>query len=129
MKFLSVAFFVLAFNVIAFNQKKECDCGKYATGDFYMFDPQGKDKDTLFIHRTGTTQTESIGDYEKTHRVIWINPCKFVLRDKHNPTKKKYHPSDAVVQIIETGEDYFVVKAWAPGKKKMVLTIYVLKEE
>ena len=32
---------------------------------------------------------------------------------------------EIIVKIIETGYDYYIVKAWAPGGKKMIMTVYV----
>lgn len=112
----------------AYGQKKQCDCSLYRTGQFYALGPDNRDKDTLFITRTATIQTEVVGDdYNKKNKVIWLSPCKFLLRDVTNHTQKKYHPMDVIVQIIETFDDRYIVKAWAPGGKKMIMTVYVLK--
>lgn len=115
-------------SVSAFGQKKSCDCERYITGNFYTLGPNNDQKDTLYITRTATEQTESVGDdYNKKNKVMWLSPCKFLLRDVTNHTQKKYHPRDVIVQIIETYDDYYIVKAWAPGGKKMIMTVYVLK--
>jgi hypothetical protein len=122
---------ILIFSLIsltAFGQKKNCDCNLYRTGHFYTLGPDNNSKDTLYITRTASEQTEVVGeDYSKKNKVIWLSPCKFLLRDSSNHTAKKYHPTDVIVQIIETFPDYYLVKAWAPGGKKMIMPIYVLK--
>jgi hypothetical protein len=116
-------------SVSAIGQEKKCDCRKYQTGDFYIpVDPESELKDTVFISRDETLQTETVGTtYERTHQVIWVTPCRYVLRDRYLFTTKKYHPNDVVVEIIETTDDYYIAKAWAPKKKKMTIVVYVVK--
>src|SRR5687767_7564907 len=121
-------FIFLLLPVLTFAQKPECDCNLYQTGSFYTLGPEGSGHDTLFITRTINAQTETVGtDYNKKNKVIWLTPCKFILRDAENPTTKKYHSADVIVQIIETYDDRYVVKAWAPHKKKIIMTVYVKK--
>lgn len=122
-------FFLLFFTCsLAFSQEKECDCAKFATGNFYTFGPDNNKHDTLYIIRTATEQTEIFGDdYNRTHHVIWLTPCKFILRDYHITTTKKYHKTDAIIEIVETANNDFIIKAWMPHRKKIFMTIYVLK--
>ncbi len=124
----SIVLFISLTSIVSYGQKKNCDCNLYRTGSFYSLDPKNESKDTLYIIRTATVQTEIVGDdYNKKNKVIWLSPCKFLLRDITNHTQKKYHPTDVIVQIIETYDDHYIVKAWAPGGKKMIMPIYVLK--
>ena len=122
-------FIFLAFiSVLAFGQDAECDCAKFATGNFYMLVPLENKIDTLYIVRTQSEQTEIFGeDYNKKSHVIWLTSCKFILRDFHVNTSKKYHKSDIIVEIIETYKDSFIIKAWAPHRKKLLMTVYVQK--
>jgi hypothetical protein len=122
-------FILLFFPLLAIGQKKECDCGRYLTGSFYTLGPEGSEQDTLFITRTVNTQTEIVGtDYNKKNKVIWLSSCKFILRDSDNLNmSSKPVSTDVIVQIIETYDDRYVVRAWAPHQKKMTMTIYVKK--
>jgi hypothetical protein len=113
----------------ALSQKKECNCRKYQTGEFYIPpDDQFDETDTVFISRTKTMQTERVGkNYTKDLQVIWISPCKYVLRPTTILSTRKYHPRDVIAKIIETTDEYYVVKAWAPKKKKLTMKLYVVK--
>ena len=84
-----------------------------------MFGPDGNTNDTLYIKRTATAQTERLGeDYNQKHELAWLSPCKYILQDSRG---------DVIVKIIETGVDYYVIKCWTPGQKKLILTVYSLK--
>ncbi|MBI3133155.1 MAG: hypothetical protein HYZ14_00625 [Bacteroidetes bacterium] len=126
MRLLLIIPAVIFFSTWSLGQKPTCDCRSYMTGSFYTLGPDNGSKDTLFIYRTLTEQTETVGtDYKKKNEVFWLSPCKYLLRDKDLKTKKKRHPSDVIVKIIETGDGYYVVQAWAPHQKKLTMTIYV----
>jgi hypothetical protein len=121
---------VLLFTGLFFQAKaqdKKCDCSQVYTGSFYILSQTEAD-DTCFIKRTLNSQIEWIPNkINKTFDVIWVSKCTYILRDKNLRVKKKYHPSDIISKIIETTPNYYKVKAWAPGGKKMVFTIYILK--
>jgi hypothetical protein len=120
-----VAALLISLNSIS--QKKECNYGQVYTGSFYILS-QTEPGDTCFIKRTANSQNEWIPNkINKTFDVIWVNKCTYILRNKNLRVKKKYHPSDIVSKIIETTPNYYKVKAWAPGGKKMDFTIYILK--
>jgi len=120
---------LLFFPLLAIGQKKECDCGRYLTGSFYTLGPEGSEQDTLFITRTANSQTEIVGtEYNKKNKVIWLSSCKFILRDPDNLNiSSKPVSTDVIVRIIETYNDHYVVKAWAPHHEKITMTVYVKK--
>jgi len=120
--------FLFFSSTLTFGQDVECDCAKFATGNFYMLVPLENKIDTLYIIRTESEQTEIFGeDYNEKNHVIWLTPCKFILRDFYVTTSKKYHKSDIIIEIIETYRDSFIVKVWAPHRKKLLMTVYVQK--
>lgn len=129
MKNLLCAVLILI-SLSGFSQKKECDCAKYRTGTFYILNDRTPD-DTCFVRRTATTQEEWIPNKlaAVTFQVIWIKKCTYLIRDRNLVSTKKYHFNDVVAKIIETGRDYYVVKAWMPRGKKTLVTLHVYNPE
>ena len=114
--------------LFSFGQKKECDCYKFYTGTFYT-EPFNT-TDTVIIERDKKYQYEyEVGKKSEQHvlRVIWLNDCKYILRNqnKQPSSTTKILRGDVVVQIIETTKEYYVVKAYAKGNKKMIFKVFV----
>jgi hypothetical protein len=130
--FLFITLFV--FNSV-FSQDKKTQCEKYHSGTFFTSDKRANVKDTVIYKREKNYQTEYIIKNGKVFKelkvkIIWINDCTYILRNyKHPNNKSNFIVGDIKSKIIETGEDYFIVKAKAKGGKWMLIKFHVYKGE
>lgn len=105
---------------------KQCDCEKYAIGNFYTLTGSRDLDDTLFIERTATYQLErKHSGYEQKHHIKWLNKCKYVVYDNDRRNNVRYAAKDVFIKIIETFDNHYRALAWAYKGKKMYFTIYV----
>lgn len=116
--------FLFPLGVLA--QKPQCDCYKVYTGKFYTEQESG---DSVIVEREKTKQIEYVSSDPRNKlklNVIWLNDCKYILRDVGNSSwKAKIQDGDVIAEIIETGEGYYKVRAWEKKGKKMEVTLHV----
>lgn len=103
-------------------QDKECNCSEFYTGSFYLLEPGSND--TCFIFRTANYQNEVIPsqDIDAKFDITWTSECTYILSDPNDGLRKS--PLDVFAKIIETGENYYIVKAHARKGKTLYFTIY-----
>jgi len=111
--------------LVSFSQDKKPLYHKFKKGTFYSTHLNEKgEQDTLIIRRDGNVQTESSlqNGEEKvlmTLKVIWVSDSKYILRSiKHINNSKSFIIDDVMCKIVETGDNYYVVKGWAKKGKK-----------
>ena len=109
MKIVLLALFV-ALNLCIHAQ--EMNCKKFKTGYFQNVDHKDGD---LFIKRTNKFQfeTDKVSGVELKLKVTWINDCTYKLQlisgnDVWNSNPHLPSDTKVIVQIIETGEDYYI---------------------
>ena len=116
---------------MSFSQDKKPKYYKFINGVYYTTRINNNgESDTLIIRRNNGIQTESTLQNGKEEvvmklKVIWINDSKYILRTTTLLTNsKKPRPSDVICKIIETGDNYYAVKAWQQStKNKMILRL------
>ena len=92
------------------------------------------DQDTIIVERDNQYQFEYLAT-DKSQKlrlwVIWKDECTYLLRDPkdYRSSTKKILPGDVINKIIETGDDYYIVRAWIKGQKKFELKVYVYPEQ
>jgi hypothetical protein len=130
--FLFVTLFV--FNSV-YSQDKKPQCENFHTGTFITIEKKYRTKDTVIYVREKNYQTEYIIKNGKVFKslkvkIIWINDCTYILRNyKHTNNKTNFIVGDIKCKIIETGKDYFVVKAKAKGNKWVLIKFHIYKGE
>jgi len=123
---------IFAFNSV-FSQDQKTQCENYHTGTFITADKNGRIKDTIIYVREQNYQTEYIIKNGKVFKelkvkLIWVNDCSYILRNfKHPNNKSKFIVGDIKCKIIETGKDYFIVKAKGKGGKAVSIKFHVYK--
>lgn len=133
-KIITLTFLLVS--LMSFSQDKKPKYYKFKDGVFYSthINKEGE-TDTLIIRRKGDVQTESTlidGKEEVVEnlKVIWVNDSKYILRvTTLISDSKKIRPSDVVCKIIETGDGYYVVKAWIKGSDKITLRLNIYSED
>ncbi len=102
-----------------FGFSQDMNCGKFKTGYFQNID--SKDGNT-FIKRTKKYQieTDKSSGVEVKLKIIWINDCSYRLSFIKGNSKwdnEEHVPNnpDLIVEIIETGEDYYIQVAKFQG--------------
>ncbi len=128
--FLSLFLFI---STISFTQDKKPQCKNFYTGIFFTKD--NHDKDTIVYVREKNYQTEHIIKNGKVFKqlkvkIIWVNDCTYILRNvKHPNNSSKFIVGDIKCKIIQTGDDFFIVKAKQKGGKWMSIKFHVYKEK
>jgi len=128
--FLLLIFFTVS--IFGFSQNQNEDCSNYKIGDFITsIDIGNGQKVEVVYSRNEKTQTETLltkdGELGKSLRfnIIWINDCKYILREILNESKsKKLLRKDILCKIIEIDNDFIVVKAKMKGKKWLKMKMY-----
>ena len=117
MKPFLIGIIFLAYSQLGFSQKNNCQIFK--TGYFQNIDNNGK---ITLIKRSENFQFEtdkSTGEKVKL-KITWINECSYKLSiiKGNSKWKKENHVDkypDLIVNIIETGEDYYIQVAKFEG--------------
>jgi len=86
------------------------DCKKFKTGTFTI---NAEGYENYVLKRTKKYQIESTESSKVKYKVVWLTECSYKLVT----TKKTGTIADLDVfcEIVKTGEDYYVVKAWLDG--------------
>ena len=123
--------FTLFIGAGCFSQDKNPLYYKLKEGVFYTTHINKKgEQDTLIVRRTKNVQTESSLKNGKEKillklKVVWIKDSKYILRRiTHVNNSKSFITGDIMCKIIETGNGYYIVKAWEKKGKKMLITLY-----
>lgn len=127
----------LAIGIISYAQDKKPKCYKFKTGSFLTVDSKGESEklDSVYYIRDNNFQTEYLiknGKLEQEFKlkIIWINDCKYILRKTTQiNNSKKLIKGDVLCKIIETGEDYYIVKAKMKGGKWLEIKMVSFKFE
>lgn len=130
-----IVFIGLFISFVSFSQDEKPNFKKFKDGVFYSayLGPNGE-SDTIIIRRKDAIQRELILiDGEENLalklKVIWVKDSKYILRVITNMSNsKKIEPFDIICKIIETGDDYYMVKAWTKGQKKLILRLNTYSE-
>jgi hypothetical protein len=127
---------LLLLSAWSFSQDKKPKYYKFINGNYYTTHQNNEGEiDTVVVRRHDNIQIETrLKNGEESEalklKVIWVNEAKYILRVKTIiSNSKKIRPSDVVCKIIETGEDYYIVKAWLKKGKKMTIRLNVYKEK
>lgn len=122
----------LFISIFSFTQDKKPQCKNFHTGTFFTVDNNGKD--TIIYVREKNYQTEHVIKNGKVFKqlkikIIWLNDCTYILRNaKHPNNSTKFIVRDIKCKIIQTGDDYFIVKAKVKGGKWIPIKFHVYKE-
>ena len=127
---LSLFLFIYTFS---FAQDKKTQCQKFHTGTFFTVDNNGKD--TIIYVREKNNQTEHIIKNGKVFKslklkVIWLNDCTYILRNnKHPNNSSKFIVGDIKCKIIQTEDDFFIIKAKSKKGKWIIIKFHIYNKE
>jgi hypothetical protein len=131
MKKLIFSLFIICLTIPVFGQNKKNKAYLYKEGTFYsVFTNDIGDQDTLIVKRENNIQTESIIENKVPRevvkvKVIWLNDSKYILRNvNHVNQSKKFIKDDILCKVIETGDDYYIVKAKLYKEKPLKIKLY-----
>lgn len=130
-KILFLLLATLTSSVFAQDKKPQYD--KFKTGTYYTI--KKRSTDTIFYVRDENSQTEYITKDGKVFKsfklkLIWVNKSTYILRnEKHTNNSSKFIERDVKCKIIQTGNDYYIVKAKIKGGKWMLIKFHVYKGE
>ncbi|MBT8195738.1 MAG: hypothetical protein HKO56_04520 [Bacteroidia bacterium] len=112
---------LLAFSHFAFGQ--DMDCSKFKTGKFKNIDASSAN---TFIKRTATHQFEhdKISGKKVKLKVVWDDECSYRLilikgNKKFLKDEPKGESPDLIVNIIKTGENYYMQVAHFEGNEEI----------
>lgn len=117
------ALLFISFLIVSISGVFAQDCAKYKTGTFTI-DAEGYEN--YVLKRTKKFQIESTGNDKVKYKIEWIDDCSYKLMSRKKTGT--IEDNDVFCEIVKTGEDFYVVKAWMDGSDNVFeLRVDVLK--